>query len=132
MTTHDQDYSETERKLLAEAIEASLIGNPLANYSAEDLSSGINQIVELYSNPYLNGSKSLTNYSARELTRALYETGKKELIETLEPELTKFYGPEKIEQLWKAVMQADEALREIGESNMMKIIDAYKSREGGN
>ncbi len=29
-------------------------------------------------------------------------------------------------------MQADEALREIGDSNLMKIIDAHKSREGGN
>ena len=87
------------------------------------------EITKLWTDPYLNGSKSLTDYSARELMSALYETGKKQLIEVLEQDSTESYSEQNIEQLWQAVMQADEALRELGKYHLMRIIDAHQLSE---
>ena len=95
MSVHEQNYSETEQKLLTKAIEASLAGDPLANYSARDLVS------------------------------ALHWTSKDDLKPSL-------YKPNEIDQSWENLMQADQALHRFYDFELAKIIEAYKSRQGGN
>ena len=67
----------------------------------------------------------LAKYSARDLVSALHWTSKADLKPSL-------YKPNEIDESWENLMQADQALHEFYDFELAKIIEAYKSREGGN
>ena len=67
----------------------------------------------------------LANYSARDLVSALHWTSKADLKPSL-------YKPNEIDESWENLMQADQALHRFYDFELAKMIEAYKSREGGN
>ena len=67
----------------------------------------------------------LADYSARDLISALHWTSK----DKLKPSL---YKPNEIDESWENLMKADKALHRFYAFELAEIIEAHKSRKGGN